>query len=257
MDLREMHDKISSMDWEYVRSPENFNLVPRQYAFGTRNTYVPKDTHYNRLLQYSRGVVDSERSYDALLEEIRREIETLQESDLVRISELSAALHDIMSHTKQAKLGSFCEIGFRTPRLLRHYGSQFQTTVGFDIAEFNVRVARDMGYDCRVADLNDETSPLPRDAFDVLVCYHVLEHSFDPVRAMGHIAASLKPGGVLHIETPVEPGVPRLRYGHLIALEAGDLAAMTQIAGLKPVLGSKRTHAGGPDVERITAIRAS
>ena len=255
MNNRELHGVLATSNWDEVRNEKNFDLVVRSYGFGERNTYVPKDPRRNLMLQYSRGVVDSSQSYEDLVATFQDEVTSLRESDLVRIRELDAVLEKCSEAGVAVGSESFCEIGFRTPKLMRHYSPRFKRTAGFDIARFNVDLAREMGYDCRPADLNDASSPLPAEEFDLLVCYHVLEHTFDPIVSLGHIASSLRPGGFLHIETPVEPGVPRLRYGHLIALEEGDLARMLDAVGLRRISFSNATHTAGPHVERITAMR--
>ena len=125
---------------------------------------------------------------------------------------------------------------------------------GYDISRMNVEVGRELGYECHVWDLNDPDGT-PSGKHDVILCYHVLEHTYDPPAALERIKGAMNPGGVLHIEIPVEPGLPRLNYGHLIALEAGDLKSMLVGCGLLPVSFSTRTHTGGTHIERVTAIR--
>lgn len=44
--------------------------------------------------------------------------------------------------------------------------------------------------------------PDPETMFDVIFCIEVLEHCWNPIRAIQNMASWLKPGGVLYIATP-------------------------------------------------------
>jgi len=46
------------------------------------------------------------------------------------------------------------------------------------------------------------TSTLGREAFDLVVCCHVLEHTPAPLRAARNIEALLRPGGLAYVSTP-------------------------------------------------------
>ena len=159
MNNRELHSVLATSNWDAVRSEDNFNLVVRSYGFGARNTYVPKDPRRNLMLQYSRGVVDSAQSYEELVASFQTEVTSLRESDLVRIRELDAVLEKCAEAGVSVGSETFCEIGFRTPKLMRHYSPSFKRTAGFDIARFNVELAREMGYDCGTADPRGAGSP--------------------------------------------------------------------------------------------------
>lgn len=43
-------------------------------------------------------------------------------------------------------------------------------------------------------------------SFDIVICFHVLEHIPDDKKAMGEIKRVLKPGGVCYIQTPFKKG---------------------------------------------------
>jgi len=247
----ELVDIQCATKWEDVRSFNNFNLVLKQYEFGSRNTFVPKDSANNEKLQNSRGIVRNEKlldsqSLDDFVSLVSSEVNKIEESDKVRIEELEAFL-------KLTNISSFCEVGFRIPKLLKYYKNLgFKTEKGYDISRLNVMVAKKLGYDCDVHDLND-TVEFSQNAYDLLLCYHVLEHTHDPVKSFEKLASSLKPNGLIHIEIPVEPGLPRLRYGHLIAMESGDLENILRLHNLKILNISTKTHSNGPVIERIVA----
>lgn len=46
----------------------------------------------------------------------------------------------------------------------------------------------------------------PDDSFDLIICYHVLEHIDDDRQAMRELYRVLKPGGQLLVQTPFKPG---------------------------------------------------
>ena len=255
-DLMAIHNELVDIqhatNWEDVRSFNNFNLVLKQYKFGSRNTLVPKDPANNEKLQNSRGIVRNQKlldpqSLDEFVSLVSNEVDKIEESDKVRIDELEAFL-------KLTNISSFCEIGFRIPKLLKYYKNLgFKNEKGYDISRLNVTVAKKLGYDCDVHDLNDMVTSFPQDAYDLLLCYHVLEHTHDPVKSFEKLANSLKSGGLIHIEIPIEPGLPRLRYGHLIAMESGDLENIVRLHNLTVLNVSTKTHSNGPVVERIVA----
>lgn len=66
------------------------------------------------------------------------------------------------------------------------------------------------GIDAYRKDLNDpqissttiEKSDFPQEYFDIITCFHVLEHLADPLAAVKHALMLLKPGGLIIIEVP-------------------------------------------------------
>ena len=258
-DIRRRHEELvkhCASGWSDVRNDQKFTLKPVKYSFGVRNTYVPNDVSYNFDLQDSRSNgITSEQTYEDYVSSIEQRSSVLEESDLIRIRELDK-IFELLDNSFGLQVGreSLAEIGFRNPRLLRHYKETYERVKGYDISRINVDVGRMMGYDCEVWDLNNETH-VTSEEHDVLLCYHVLEHTHDPPQALERIRRALKPGGLLHIEIPIEPGTPRLRFAHLIALEAGDLKAMLDGGGFEVVTFSTQTHSGGTHIERVSAIR--
>jgi SAM-dependent methyltransferase len=64
------------------------------------------------------------------------------------------------------------------------------------------------GYKVRAIDLKRQS--LPSSAYDAAVCFDVLEHIPRPIRTLGRISQSLKPGGLLFVHAPfgVDPDRP-------------------------------------------------
>jgi ubiquinone/menaquinone biosynthesis C-methylase UbiE len=46
----------------------------------------------------------------------------------------------------------------------------------------------------------------PNNSFDIILCYHVLEHIPDDSKAMSELYRVLKPGGICYIQTPFKDG---------------------------------------------------
>jgi SAM-dependent methyltransferase len=45
-------------------------------------------------------------------------------------------------------------------------------------------------------------APFPTEKFDVITCFDVLEHLYDPLRVMDKVAKWLKPGGIFYVQVP-------------------------------------------------------
>jgi methionine biosynthesis protein MetW len=72
---------------------------------------------------------------------------------------------------------------------------------GVDISEGAVRMACDRGLDAQL--ISDAAElPFPDESFDVAVCVEVLEHLFEPQRALAEAQRVLRPGGRLIVTVP-------------------------------------------------------
>jgi len=244
-------------NWSDIRSTTNFELKTIQYQFGTRNTYVPIDIELNKHLQDSRGNgISDGQTFETYISSIKQAAVEIDAPDRLRINELDSIIKSLGEIGIRVKTDSLCEIGFRNPHLLQYYLDQlkFQQVVGYDISDINVQIGKSLGYDCRIWDIND-VKHKNESKHDIVICYHVLEHTYDPVNSLKNISESMNSGGLIHIEIPIEPGQPRLNYGHLIALEKGDLLQMLLLSGFEPQSISTQTHPGGSEIERISAIK--
>jgi methionine biosynthesis protein MetW len=73
--------------------------------------------------------------------------------------------------------------------------------VGVDISESAIRMASERGLDAQL--ISDATElPFPDDSFDLAVCTEVLEHLFEPQRALAEIRRVLRLGGRLIVTVP-------------------------------------------------------
>jgi SAM-dependent methyltransferase len=246
--------KESDPGWQETRSPDGkFNLVEKEFPWGVRKVYVPKDPSHNTELQKSRGIPLTENDTNGeMREKVLEYVKNTIESDHVRIEELDYVLKNVFPDNK---ISSFCEIGFRIPRLQNFYLERGMKEKGFDINPFNVSLGKSLGFDCNLFDLNNTDEDIDIAGFDLIVCYHVLEHVHDPFETLKMIYRSASSGTIFHIEIPVEPDGPRIKYGHLYPFFQDDMQKMLELSGFRLVSKSNQTHKDGPWIERYTVIK--
>ena len=260
-------------NWAEIRSENNFELVEKEYSFGTRKVYVSSDNKAIEELQSSRGPAGGDFSLEYLLKKLVFLENHVDTSDIMRIKEVNAVVENIIENfddiSKDAKepdtlealkimkenaKNKFVELGFRNTSVLSHYKKAgYNEVIGYDINALSVSACKKLGWDARLGDLSCDDHFDIKHA-DLILAYHVLEHISDPLETLKMLNRISTPGTKFHIEIPIEPGIPRLRYGHLFPFERGDLAAMLYEAGWVPVSYSNIPHPGGPEIERIMAI---
>lgn len=72
---------------------------------------------------------------------------------------------------------------------------------GVDVSAPAIALAQEAGLNAQVID-DAATLPFADSSFDAAVCVEVLEHVFEPQRAVAEIARVLRPGGLLIISVP-------------------------------------------------------
>ena len=240
-----------------LQEEQRFEIKEKLIKFiGFKKVYFPIEGEFNLNLQESRGIgISKDTTIDSIIEDSISGIKNLNEGDTVRSNELDAFIN---THFKKTDDKSFLEIGFRIPKVQYHYKNSFgMDASGVDINSFNVDLFSEMGFDYSLLDLtvNKSISETIGKRFDVISCYHVLEHVTDPVAAVENIFNSMNSKGIFHIEIPIEPGEPRLEYGHLISYEQADMLKILQGVGFSVVSATNKTHTNGPWIERYIAIK--
>lgn len=82
-------------------------------------------------------------------------------------------------------------------------GKAFITTRGLDYLGIDIREGPDVDLVCDITASPDEVRrALPAADYDLVLCLNVLEHVFEPVRALDNMLALLRPGGYLVVVTP-------------------------------------------------------
>jgi len=232
-----------------VRSIEgNYETIMRKYSFGTRKTLSPvklEDDTYSKL-QQSRGLgLEENDTTDSFLDRAIDSLEKLQDSDVLRIQE-------IMSHLAESPK-KIAELGFRIPKIQKYFSERGTSGIGYDVSDISLLVGKALGYDVRFYDFNSSKGVLNLEGCDLVVSYHMLEHISDPMCAVNQIYEKMDVGSIFHVEIPIEPDGPRIRYAHLFPFHEGDMEAMLVEAGFKILNKSTRPHRGGPQIERFIA----
>jgi len=82
-------------------------------------------------------------------------------------------------------------------------GKSFIASKGIDYLGIDIRTGPDVDIVCDITAPQEEVARrLPSTSYDLVLCMNVLEHLFEPVRALDNILGVLRPGGYLVIVTP-------------------------------------------------------
>lgn len=141
--------------------------------------------------------------------------------------------------------GRVLDVGCGNGRLLAEVAGRGYDVIGVEPDPTARAVARSRGL--TVVDGKAETlgEVLGRERFHAVILSHVLEHCFDPLRAISTSSRLLEPHGLLIVETPNNRAVGRRWAGatwnwldvprHLNFFSSRSLAAACRKAGLEPV----------------------
>lgn len=121
-----------------------------------------------------------------------------------------------------AKGGVILDVGCgnHSPRITKRYLPAC-TYHGIHDSRWNLDEADDRALDeLFVLDLNvpGSLTAVRDDAYDAVICSHILEHISEPGRVLQELAGKVKCGGVLYVETPSERSLrlPRADRGWLV-----------------------------------------
>jgi len=102
----------------------------------------------------------------------------------------------------------------------------------------------------------------PRESFDVITCFDVLEHLYEPSRVMARVGEWLKPGGIFYVLVPNIDSAEARAFGsywhglelprHLFHYSPAALEFLAQSAGLSVVsLETRRNPAVGTSMRYV------
>jgi len=107
--------------------------------------------------------------------------------------------------------GRLLDVGCGDGSFLREAARHGWTVTGTEFSPVGARIARAAGVQVFAGELQE--ARFPGQAFDVITCWHVIEHVANPRRLLGEMHRLLAPGGVLALATPnLEDRVFRLAY---------------------------------------------
>lgn len=235
------------------RDSKNYEIKVHEYPFGQRMYAVPRDDAVYENLQVSRGIHVTQDSDEQLfLHSVRKNMH-LVESDEVRRDEL-IELDKKFKIFDENKV--FYEIGFRTPKVMMFVGDEnFKSSRGCDIANLSVLVGKFFSYDVKKIDLSKDFK-LNLESVKLIVCYHVLEHIPTPLESIRKIYDQSEKGTFFHVEVPIEPGEPRLRFAHVHEFQDGDLEKILKMAGWNVLHSTHETHSDGPFIDRVLCVKS-
>jgi SAM-dependent methyltransferase len=168
--------------------------------------------------------------------------------------------------------GVLLDLGCSSGAFLQSLPGKAWDLVGIEMsAESALQAQEKSGANVFVGDILD--AQFPPESFDVITCFDVLEHLYEPRRVMTKVAEWLKPGGIFYVLVPNVDSAEGRIFGtywhglelprHLFHYSPASLQFMAQLAGLREVsLETRRNPAVGTslrymwdDVFRAVGVR--
>lgn len=236
--------KVGAQEW--LRAPDRFHGRQEQYKMvrccacslvWLSNPPAPSEMH----LHYT-------DAYDAL-------ISASGQNSPQRWRERKAAL---LPH-KQS--GALLDLGCSSGAFLESLKSNGWKLHGIEMSTESAKVAEARsGAQVFVGDILE--APFRRESFDVITCFDVLEHLYEPQRIMARIEEWLKPSGIFYVLVPNVDSAEARAFGsywhglelprHLFHYSPESLTFLARSAGLKKVsLETRRNPAVGTSLRYV------
>jgi SAM-dependent methyltransferase len=157
--------------------------------------------------------------------------------------------------------GALLDLGCSSGAFLESMKGKPWKLYGIEMSAENAHTAQDRsGAEIFVGDIPD--APFAPGSFDVITCFDVLEHVFDPVVVLRRVAEWLKPGGIFYVLVPnidsAEARVFRSYWHglelprHLSHFSPGSLRSLAAAMGLVEVsLQTRRNPAVGTSLRYV------
>jgi 2-polyprenyl-3-methyl-5-hydroxy-6-metoxy-1,4-benzoquinol methylase len=178
---------------------------------------------------------------------------TVDTSMVVRLNELEHLKKE--GHSSLSDDATIIELGFRTPTWMEYFRQKGVKFIGYDVVRFNILRAKALGYDARYYDFDNCDPDLDLSEGDLIMCYQMLEHLSDPYTTLLKIYSSMKSGAYLHAEIPIEPGFPRVKFGHMFPFGQNDLQNMVTHAGFRLIGWSPVAWPDAPEILRVFCVK--
>lgn len=126
-------------------------------------------------------------------------------AETYRQIERDSAIPELVARVMHGQRGSVIDVGCGEGDLLTRLSERFPDweLTGFEVSAFRAEVAQRRGH--RV--LVDAGGDVPAGQYDLVVSAHVIEHVEDDVDHARRLAALVRPGGHVYVETPLKlPG---------------------------------------------------
>jgi SAM-dependent methyltransferase len=150
---------------------------------------------------------------------------------------------------KYKRSGTLLDLGCSSGSFLESLPKNSWKLFGIEMSAEGARTAETRtGAQVFVGDILD--APFPRESFDVITCFDVLEHLYKPRQVMACVNEWLKPGGIFYVLVPNVDSAEARMFGsywhglemprHLFHYSPASLKFLAESSGLREV--SLETH---------------
>ena len=140
--------------------------------------------------------------------------------------------------------GSLLDLGCSSGNFMQAMKSPQWKLYGIEMSDAVARRAESVsGAQVFVGDILD--APFARDSFDVITCFHVFEHLYEPLPVLRKVAEWLKPGGIFYFMVPnIDSAGEHIFHSYWYALELPrhlyhfspkSLEKLAELAGLEQI----------------------
>jgi SAM-dependent methyltransferase len=157
--------------------------------------------------------------------------------------------------------GTLLDLGCSSGSFLAFMQSESWKLYGIEMSAEVAKTAESRsGAQVFVGDILD--APFPRESFDVITCFDVLEHLYEPRQVMARVAEWLKPGGIFYVLVPNVDSAEGRVFGsywhglelprHLFHYSPASLKFLAELAGLQKIsLETRRNSAVGTSLRYV------
>ena len=166
---------------------------------------------------------------------------------------------DTLGRYKQS--GALLDLGCSSGSFLEYIRSESWKLYGVEMSPEEARKAESRtGAQVFVGMVSD--APFAPESFDVITCFDVLEHLYEPQRVMANVKAWLKPGGIFYVQVPNIDSAEARIFGkywhglelprHLFHYSPQSLKFLAESVGLREILlETKRNPAVGTSLRYV------
>jgi SAM-dependent methyltransferase len=163
--------------------------------------------------------------------------------------------------TRYKQSGTLLDLGCSSGSFLAYMRSEAWKLYGIEMSAECARAAEERS-EAQVFAGSILDAPFARESFDVVTCFDVLEHLYEPRQVMGRIAEWLKPGGIFYVLVPNVDSAEGRVFGsywhglelprHLFHYSPASLKYLAESAGLREVsLETRRNPAVGTSLRYV------
>jgi SAM-dependent methyltransferase len=140
--------------------------------------------------------------------------------------------------------GALLDLGCSSGSFLEFMRSESWQLYGVEMSAEGARTAEEQSK-AQVFVGNILDAPFPRESFDAITCFDVLEHLYEPRRVIARVGEWLKPGGIFYVLVPNVDSAEARMFGsywhglelprHLFHYSPASLKFLAESAGLREV----------------------